>query len=252
MKKIIGTYVMLASISGIAENADFNHAQSARDEWTKAHFQSQGGPVPDGGVQVIPEKQMSSYKDSKARLVKEKADIKKYGYIRRDVPEVQSLLNAHIAAKNAFSNGGTGSSSHSEMQKSVDDIEMAYPYRGVPVGSVTKIIGAVPSVTYIKGQGWAGAAEIFEKGGLGNCIYRQNNLKFSHGSIIVAREKATYDVNSKVTIKEIIGTPKQGFIYHVEWHDSNFFNDLDCANKIFDKNLLKAAVEMATQIDNNR
>ena len=204
-----------------------------RAEWTKQHFAQQGSPVPDGGVRILPEKKMAEYKTFKKKRAKERQDIKKYGYIKEFIPQTQSLLNFKEVSKNQFTNQFSGSRPADEgMRHNISELKMAYDFKGVPVNDVdTTMLGVAPSVTYIENQGWAGAMQFFEKTGLGNCSYRENNLKFSHGSAIIPKEDATDEVNGKITVKNITGEPKSGFMYSVDWYDDNFFHELKCANK---------------------
>lgn len=74
-------------------DVDSDNVVKERNEWTKRHFTAQGGPVPESGVTVIPEEQMSQYNRFKAQRAKEKSDFKKYGYIRESLPQTQSLIN---------------------------------------------------------------------------------------------------------------------------------------------------------------
>jgi hypothetical protein len=221
-----------------------------REEWTKQHFAKQGSPVPDGGVTVMPEQQMSEYNTFKEQRIKERADVKKYGYVKLFLPQIQSLLNFKEVSKNRFA-AQSANPADEGMRHSITEIEMAYDFKGVPSHSVTTMLGVAPSVTYITGQGWAGAMQFFEKTGLGNCSYRENNLKFSHGAAIIPEEDATKDVNGKITVTNITGEPKAGFLYSVDWYDNNYFRELKCANEKFEPSIMSSAIELARGIDNN-
>ena len=54
--------------------------------------------------------------------------------------------------------------------------------------------------------------QYFEKENLGNCSYRENNLKFSHGAAIIPEEDATKDVNVKVTVANVTGEKNNVFL----------------------------------------
>lgn len=221
-----------------------------REEWTKQHFAKQGSPVPDGGVTVLPEKQMSEYKTFKAQRAKERADVQKYGYIKQFLPQTQSLLNFKEVSKNQFV-AKSANPANEGLRRNVNEIEMAYDFKGVPAHAVTAMLGVAPSVTYIKGQGWAGAMQFFEKTGLGNCSYRENNLKFSHGAAIIPEEDATKDVNGKVTVTNVTGEQNAGFLYSVDWYDDSYFRELKCANEKYEPSVMSLALELARVIDNN-
>lgn len=236
-----------------AENLNFietGKLAKEREEWTKKYFASQGSPVPDGGITVMPEQQMSEYESFKEQRIKEREDIKKYGYIKQFLPQIQSLLNFREVSKNRFA-AQSANPTDEGMRHSISEIEMAYDFHGVPDQEVTSMLGVAPSVTYIKGQGWAGAMQFFEKKGLGNCSYRENNLKFSHGAAIIPEEDATKDVNGKITVSNITGEPRAGFLYSVDWYDNNYFRELKCANERYEPSNMNSLLELARVIDNN-
>jgi len=128
---------------------------------------------------------------------------------------------------------------------------MAYDFKGVPANAVTTMLGVSPSVNFVQGQGWAGAMQFFEKAGLGNCSYRENNLKFSHGSAIIPEEDATKDVNGKITVATVSGQTDVGFLYSVDWYDESFFRELKCAKADYSADTLQGVLELARAIDNN-
>lgn len=221
-----------------------------REEWTKQYFAQQGAPVPDGGVTVLPEKEMSEYTTFKEQRAIDRQNVKKYGYIKEFLPQTQSLLNFKEVSKNRFSSQPENSTDEG-LRHDISEIEMAYDYRGVPANAITTMLGVAPSVTYIKGQGWAGAMQFFEKGGLGNCSYRENNLKLSHGSAVIPKEDINYKVNGKITVMNVTGEPNSGFMYSVDWYDNNYFRELKCANRKFSPSIMDASLELARIIDNN-
>lgn len=252
-KKLIIAMLLPAFSLFAADNLDLakmDKIAKEREIWTKKHFAKQGSPVPDGGVTVIPEQQMSEYKIFKEQRSKERADVKKYGYIKQFLPQIQSLLNFKEISKNRFTTESTNPVNEG-MRRSISEIEMAYNFKGVPAHAVTTMLGVAPSVTYIKGQGWAGAMQFFEKAGLGNCSYRENNLKFSHGAAIIPEEDVTKDINGKITVTNITGEPNVGFMYSVDWYDDNYFRELKCANEKYEPYIMYSALELARGIDNN-
>jgi hypothetical protein len=252
MNKKLMALILFPTASALStENLDSNklaQIAKAREEWTKQHFADQGSPVPDGGVTVIPERQMSEYKTFKKQRAKERADVAKYGYIKKSLPQTQSLLNFKEIAKNQFAK--SANPADEGMRRSISEIEMAYEFKGVPAHMVSTI-GFAPSVTYIKGKGWAGVTQFFEKSELGICSYRENNLKFSHGAAIIPEEDATHEVNGKVTVSTIIGEQSDGFLYRVDWYDKDYFRELKCVNSEYAPSFMASTIELARQIDNN-
>jgi len=253
MNKKLILALLFPAVAFAGENLDaakLAQISKEREEWTKQHFAKQGSPAPDGGVTVMPEKQMSEYKSFKAQRAKERADVKKYGYINQFLPQTQSLLNFKEVSKNQFI-AKSSNPAHEGLRHSVNELEMAYDFKGIPNHLVTKMLGIAPSVTFIPGQGWAGAMQYFEKENLGNCSYRENNLKFSHGAAIIPEEDATKDVNGKVTVANVTGEKNNGFLYSVDWYDNSFFRELKCAKNDYTSDALASVVELARQIDNN-
>jgi hypothetical protein len=253
MNKKLIVALLFPAVAFAGENLDADQLAKAakeREEWTKQHFAKQGSPIPDGGITVIPENQMSEYNKFKAQRAKERADIKKYGYINQFLPQTQSLLNFKEVTKNQFV-AKSANPANEGLRHNINDIEMAYDFKGVPNHLVTQMLGIAPSVTFIKGSGWAGAVQFFEKVGLGNCSYRENNLKFSHGAAIIAEEDATKDVNGKVTVTNVTGKNTDGFLYSVDWYDNSFFRELKCAKSDYTADTIVSMIELARQIDNN-
>lgn len=250
-KKLVITLLLATSSSSFAENKiDLEKIAKERAEWTKQYFAQQGSPTPDGGVTVLPEKKMSQYETFKTQRIKEKSDVTKYGYIKQVMPQTQSLLHFKETYQNQFVAKNANPTTEG-LRHSINEIDMAYVFNGVPENEVTTMLGVAPSVTYIKDQGWAGAMQFFEKTGLGACSYRENNLKFSHGSAIIPEEDATKAVNGKITVATITGTKGSGFMYGVDWYDNNYFRELKCANNAYSADTMTAMLALARVIDNH-
>jgi hypothetical protein len=249
MKKIIVTVSLLAGLSAAYGTPEDDALQAKRMEWSRAHLEKQGGPVPDGGVKVIPAEQMASYKENKSTILKIKNDMAKYGYIKEN-SQAEQLLNLKIVSVHDFKKHGDNYDPHNtHLKHSIDEIKMAYTFVGVSSNEITESIGYAPAVTYIKGEGWAGAAHFFIKDGIGNCSYSENNTKLSHGAVIIPKENARYDVNGKTTTVIVRGTPESGFLYNIDWYDATFFRQLSCANKSFDPKITEGIIELAKHID---
>lgn len=247
---LLPAFSLFAAHNLMSENMD--KIAKEREEWTKKHFSKQGSPVPGGGVTVLPEKEMAEYKTFKEQRAKERRDKKTLGYIKEFLPQVQSLLNFKEIAKNRLSHQFSGTSPSDEgLRHNISEIKMAYDFKGVPINYVDIMLGVAPSVTYVEGQGWAGAMQFFEKSSLGNCSYRENNIKISQGAAVIPKEDATDDVNGKITVKNITGEPNSGFMYSVDWYDDNYFRELKCANEKFNQYIMNQTIDLARIIDNN-
>ena len=69
--------------------------------------------------------------------------------------------------------------------------------------------------------------------------------------LLLLHRKMLEDINSKITTVEVIGSPKTGFLYNVEWFDSTFFRQLECANQRFSEKVKQDVIELAKRIDLN-
>lgn len=249
MKKTIPLILILGLNTVYAESQDNIEAQ--RMAWSKAYLEKQGLPSPDGGIKIVPEKEMSSYAEKKEERTRFKKDIIQFGYIKSDNPSTNQLLNLEITAKRdlmAHANDSDPKSTH--LKKSLNDLEMAYPPTQVPSAVADRYIGAAPFLTYLKNQGWVGAIQFFFNNGVGYCSFSENNVKLSHGSIIIAKEDIRNDINGKITTVEVMGTPNAGFTYTVEWFDNAFFRKVECASKLYSSNLTDSVIKIAQSIDN--
>jgi len=207
-------------------------------------------PDPDGGIVIRPEKELPHYELLKDGIENDRASVNKYGYIRRSSPEVRLLLNFK-KGQIPFSSKNLTVSADTELYRSINDIQMAYRYYGVPASAMTNELAVAPAGTYLQGQGWTGAAQTFEKAGLGICNYNEMNAKLNHGSVLVARENVSYDINGKVTQKYARGEESEGFIYGVGWYDDTIYHELECVQTVFSPDTMQAVVNLAVVIDNN-
>lgn len=251
MKKFIFLALLATFAMSYAESSE--DIKAVREKWTQEYFAKKGMPIPDGGVKVIPEQQMASYEENKEEKLKNKADIEKLGYINRSSPRAFALLTIHITAAHQLKkqqDNYNPTSTH--IRPSINDLKMAYTFVGVPQNQGIEIIGVSPYLTYLKGQGWVGATQFFKKEGIGNCAFSENNVRLSHGSVIIAKEDARNDVNDKTTTVEVVGNQQTGFVYDVEWYDNTFFRQLECANKQYSQNITNNVIELAKNIDSNQ
>jgi hypothetical protein len=213
-------------------------------------MQKQGLPLPDGGIILKPLNQFPHYEELKVSMETDKASIKQYGYIKKSSPEILSLLNFKMGNKK-FSARNLTASADTGLYQSINDIQMAYRYYGVPVSAMTNALAVAPAGTFIQGQGWTGAAQTFEKAGIGICTYNELNARLAHGSVLVAQETATNDVNGKITQKYAKGQEGEGFIYGVSWYDDTIYHELECAQPDFSTEAAQAVTNLAIAIDNN-
>lgn len=249
MKKTLCVVLALSTLPIYADSeADI---QAARLAWSNAYFEKQGLPVPDSGVKILPEKEMSSYKEMKEDRIKAKRDIQKFGYIKSTNQSTEQLLNIDITSAHDFKNFGNNfNPENTHLKHSVSELKTAYTPTPVPSSVASEYIGAAPYLTYLKEQGWVGVVQFFKNKDVGNCAFSENNIKLSHGAAIIAKEDVREDVNGKTTTVEVMGNEEAGFTYTVEWFDHDFFRKVECANKTYSSDLTNAVIKIAQSIDN--
>ena len=102
MKKITITTLLILGICPVFAD----EISDARMEWARKHFAKQGSPVPDGGVQIVPENKMSQYKLFKYERQRNKRDIAQYGYIKKEASETKTLFNIKQEAAKDYAKHG--------------------------------------------------------------------------------------------------------------------------------------------------
>lgn len=251
MKKTLLLLLAINATISCANQID-DDLNTKRLAWSKKYLENQGLPSPDGGVKIISEKQMSSYHEKKEERLKFKKDIEQLGYINSDNPSTNQLLTLSITSqRDLIAHGNDNDPESTHLKKSVSDLKMAYNPIQVNSSVVDNYIGAAPYLTYLKDKGWVGVIQFFNNKKVGNCSFSENNIKLSHGSIIIAKEDVRHDVNDKVTTIEVMGTENGGFTYTVEWFDDAFFRKVECANKEFSTQTMDEVVKIAQSIDNS-
>lgn len=253
MKKTAALLLSCYALTIQAADTGSNEAiQKARMEWSKKYLAEKNMPVPDGGIKIIPEKQMSSYNKFKAKKIADRESVAQYGYIKERSEEAQRLFNfKKFAADDYQIHGNNYKPTSTHLKHTVNELKIAYTFIGVPKSEISELIGVAPYLSYIKGKGWVGASEFFIKQNIGTCFYSENNIKLSHGSVVIAKEDVRNDVNDKPTIVRVSGTEETGFLYKVEWFDNTFFRELSCANRHYSGDIKQQVIDFANRIDSN-
>ena len=150
MKIVIFILSSFLSFSIFAEEMDIKEIEAKRLEWTKKHFAAQGLPTPDGGVTIMPANKMANYKQFKQTRLKNTMDIRKFGYIRAEKPEVKTLLSIKsMSSKDLHWNSLNYGPDSEQLHRKLSEIKMAYNFIAVPENQVTRMIGYAPYTTYI-------------------------------------------------------------------------------------------------------
>lgn len=207
--------------------------------------------TPNDGVQVAPRETILSSDWQKQKELAQTKELKTRGYINETSDRAYELLHFKDVIKQHKSiEAKMSKPNESHMRYAVGDMVMAYTYRGVPEKEMTEFIGIAPVGTYVNEPvtGWSGAVEFF-KTKFGSCAFTENNINVSHGAARVSEEDATYEINGKITLVDVIGNQSSGFLYRVNWFDNNFIRNLECANENFSKEFTKNTVELAKEID---
>jgi hypothetical protein len=190
-------------------------------------------PEQNKGIQIIPANQMVDI------------DLTKYDkdYIESDSSYPKYLLSLRKTTtdvNNEFSISYTG------LKSDEAHIKTTFTYKNVQIPQ-SQIIGYASTGTYIKDKGWTGISQYFSIDGV-TCNYNVSDIKSQLGTIQLAKELVTYDVNNKPTTKYVEGRNDIGFTYNISWFD-NMSHDLICANKNFDKTLLNKIIKYAILLD---
>lgn len=250
MKKLLAFYILASFAAYADETADLKKAEEARKEWTKQYFEKQGLPAPDGGTKIVPAKTMKLDPKKTAYRLKLKEQMNSIGYINKLPSGYKQLMNIKSVSKETLIlNSVNYGPKDDQIQGNIELIHMAYPFTGAKESNAVRVIGYAPSGSYTPEEGWSGAVQFFELKDVGVCHYSENNLKFSHGSIILAEEDILRDINGKATTIEITGQKNQGFIYNIEWYDNAFFKQLECASPVYSPDITSKLITLAKIID---
>lgn len=247
MKK---TIIALSLMPALAFAAD--DARQAILEANYKVLEAQGLPTPKGGVlQVVPSDQIKMAEWQKQKIKSDEAQMKKNGYVRVSSNRAYELIHIESKIKKGFAaEKGMFKGNGSQLRERHEDIPFAYTYAPIPKDSYKVLFGIAPVGTYIQeGQtGWTGAVSFFETD-FAQCAYTEDNLVAAHGAARVEESVASYEVNDKVTVIDVEGNESTGFLYRVNWFDSVFNHNLECATPAYSKESTKKTIELAKKID---
>lgn len=209
-----------------------------------------GLPLPNTGIIIAPR---ASYNKSK-KYLEQAANADKQrqtmGYINVNTEQPKELLSIQqVINKNQKQFHLVDSEKSTDIRSNITDLKLAFVFKPVPKSLINKYIGVAPMGAFNE-NGWSGAAEFFIKEDIGTCSYGLMSIPVSQMSARLAAESVSNDINNKVTIIEVSGNKKSGFIYNVQWYDDEYFHELECANMNFSRKIMKFEIELAKHIDN--
>lgn len=184
------------------------------------------------------------------------AEQKKSGYVKEREPRAKELLdleNSSLYHKKKYRNVFSFKSTH--LRVTSDELKLAYTFLGVPKEDVSVNIGVAPYGAYKEvkngddADGWDGAVQFFVKNGIGTCAFTEHNRKLARTGVELIKELVSYEIHDKPTIILVKGTQETGFVYKIEWYDSMFNRELECANSKFSQKLRAEVIELANRID---
>ncbi|MDR3491024.1 MAG: hypothetical protein P4M12_03135 [Gammaproteobacteria bacterium] len=131
------------------------------------------------------------------------------------------------------------------LKSSVSKINLAFKFNEIPNLKKHNIIGYAAVGGYAKGKGWDGMVEFMSDPKLGVCSYTTYGIE----KVILDKETTEYFVNDKPSNKSVAGNWNTGFLYTVNWYAPTRLMTLECANKIFDPNIVDNMIMLADRID---
>lgn len=211
-------------------------------------LQAAGILVPASGVTIAPRATLNISKE----LIQsgERADKQRHalGYIQSTSEDAQELMNIKkTVASQSKQFKAIESDESTGMRKRLGDLKLAFEFKAVPSPLINSYIGAAPQGGF-KENGWSGAAEFFTSS-VGNCSYGLISIPISHLAAQLAQESVSYEINSKITVVEVAGNTKSGFVYNVKWFDDEFFHELECANIKYSSEIKNSVITLAKNID---
>lgn len=245
--------LILASLIAVCSGCSADGLSPEQLAWSKQHFAAQNVPVPDGGIKIVPAQNMITNPITMKRRAMQKMQMQSIGYVNEASPIYKQLMSIkNISKETLHLNSMNYGPTDEEIRSKISELKIAYNFVGVPASKEIKSIGFVPAVTYVQGKGWAGASQFFTFEGVGTCHYDENNLKFSHGSAIIAQEDITRAVNGKATTIEVYGQKGKGFVCNIEWYDNDFFKQLECASPEYNADIKNRMLMLARIIDKQK
>lgn len=206
-------------------------------------------------IQILPDDVINKDlpDEIKQKQLEEQNEFEKLGYATTNSQNAKKLLNMAHGDMVAIQSKGVKDINNpydTHLKYSYSNIQLALPFKGIPLSKNTKIIGFAPIGMWMKDKnGWSGVVEYFNEKEIGICRFSLSNIGLTNGSVQIPQSKVRYDVNNKPTTLYVLGSQNDGFIYTAEWYTNSNVHTLECANKKYDKEILNKVVALAKRID---
>lgn len=137
-----------------------------------------------------------------------------------------------------------------ELYPKFTDVKLAFKTNINTIITPKNIIAVAPLGMYVaEAKGWTGFKIFFETDEKTTCAYAFINLKLSNGGVFLSDSDQNFFINKKHGFQTSSGNKKSGFIYTINWYDSQHVHMLDCANVAFDKKGNDKTKQLAVLID---
>jgi|GEM_PF-1801034 len=217
-------------------------------------------PFPKNGVQVVSFEQMDIPESFKQDFYKRQKEMKEKGYIQSDSTYARDLFKTREEAPQEIKQFKSESNPYSGHYKAnLSDIKLSFPFKELSIIKKEDILGYVPAGGYVKDknivkpykEGWTGIGIFFNNGPKEVCVYTFFNLIASKGAVQMGKENTTYAVNHKPSYSAIEGNYNTGFVYSVTWNDKIGEHEVECADMLFDKEIMTKTLALANKIDSD-
>jgi len=205
--------------------------------------------LPKEGIKIVPLATMNLPDYIKEETKERINQQNKKGYFETNTINGSFLFTMkHNTALEMKSFANTTDPYDTHLKNSISQIKLAFSYNGIKDIEQKNIIGYSPMGSFK--EGWTGIKTFFEDSKMGICSYSLLNMKIMGGGIQLNNESIRYDINKKPTTVDVEGSMKTGFHYIISWYDEIYSNDLECDNKIYDKEIISKMIILANKIDN--
>ncbi len=202
------------------------------------------------GITIVPLKDRGLSEDIK-KYIENKKSLTYKGYEESHNPYIKNLSEYNLLKESKTLDNNDPYDTH--LKSNLSFIKLMFPFKGISFIEPKDIIGyAVMGGWNKEKDGWDGVSTFFNYKNVGICVYRKQNYVSFGGKAQLNKEDTTFDIGGYPTVTDVEGNLKDGFIYSLSWFDKEYFNDLDCYNKKFDRSLTKELINLGNRINRNK